>query len=307
MRLPPCGRSQPASRSRPQTLMPSAKPVVSLVRLRAGSLSGQPAALHQQDLPRLCYSSPPGALNGSRSALMRAFLEKHGCMAGDGIFLPKRWCASRSGITFFGRNNFAYAKGTGSFTALFSFAVDKELNHNASSGEPPCRRVALAASAPAPVRWGPSACIPAKASPSTHGAHKTASPIVPHPSEIAPSWRRAFTVAICARRPAPATARNCGQRSLKLPCSSLSPVISSCPRMLNMTGGFFEARVRPIMHNAEEPRYFLRNAAVALGNLRDPRHYPRSRHRAQESGRARPKLRGMGTRQDRRTERTAIS
>lgn len=140
--------------------MPSAKPVVSLVRLRAGSLSGQPAALHQQDLPRLCYSSPPGALNGSRSALMRAFLEKHGCMAGDGIFLPKRWCASRSGITFFGRNNFAYAKGTGSFTALFSFAVDKELNHNASSGEPPCppgcaRCVRACSSALGPFRLYP--------------------------------------------------------------------------------------------------------------------------------------------------------
>lgn len=78
--------------------------------------------------------------------------------------------------------------------------------------------------------------------------------------------------------------------------------------MLNMTGGVFKTRVRPIMYNyIKEPRYFLRNAAVALGNLRDPRHYPRSRHRAQESGRARPKLRGMGTRQERRTERTAIS
>lgn len=283
--------------------MPSAKPVVSLVRLRAGSLSGQPAALHRQDLPR-----PPGALNGSRSALMRAFLEKHGCMAGDGIFLPKRWCASRSGITFFGRNNFAYAKGTGSFTALFSFAVDKELNHNASSGEPPCppgcaRCVRACSSALGPFRLYPRKGLAFNAWRTQDG--------LPHCSaslEIAPSWRRAFTVAICARRPAPATARNCGQRSLKLPCPSLSTVISTCPRMLNMTGGVFKTRVRPIMYNyIKEPRYFLRNAAVALGNLRDPRHYPRSRHRAQESGRARPKLRGMGTRQDRRTERTAIS
>lgn len=45
--------------------------------------------------------------------------------------------------------------------------------------------------------------------------------------------------------------------------------------MLNMTGGVFKTRVRPIMYNyIKEPRYFLRNAAVALGNLRDPRHIP---------------------------------
>ena len=49
----------------------------------------------------------------------------------------------------------------------------------------------------------------------------------------------------------------------------------SLPRLLNMTDGFFETRVRPIMYNyIKDPRYFRRNAAVALGNLRDPRHIP---------------------------------
>lgn len=181
MRLPPCGRSQSACRSRPQTLMPSAKPVVSLVRLRAGSLSGQPAALHRQDLPR-----PPGALNGSRSALMRAFLEKHGCMAGDGIFLPKRWCASRSGITFSAGTTSPMRRAPVPSPPCFPSPSTRNSTITPHPASRHARRVALAASAPAPVRWGPSACIPAKASPSTHGAHRTASPIVPHPWKSPP-------------------------------------------------------------------------------------------------------------------------
>lgn len=178
----------------------------------------------------LLQLAPSGALNGSRSALMRAFLEKHGCMAGDGIFLPKRWCASRSGITFSAGTTSPMRRAPVPSPPCFPSPSTRNSTITPHPASRHARRVALAASSPAPVRWGPSACIPAKASPSTHGAHRTASPIVPHLSEIAPSWRRAFTVAIYARRPAPATARNCGQRSLKLPCSSLSPVISACPR-----------------------------------------------------------------------------
>jgi epoxyqueuosine reductase len=45
----------------------------------------------------------------------------------------------------------------------------------------------------------------------------------------------------------------------------------SLSRVLAMPKLFFEKRIRPIMYNyLQEPKYFQRNAAVALGNQGDP-------------------------------------
>jgi epoxyqueuosine reductase len=54
-----------------------------------------------------------------------------GCEIDTGIFIPERRAASRAGVTTFGKNNFAYARGTGSLILLSSIVADKELEYDA--------------------------------------------------------------------------------------------------------------------------------------------------------------------------------
>ena len=49
----------------------------------------------------------------------------------------------------------------------------------------------------------------------------------------------------------------------------------SLPKMLEMSDQFYERTVRPIMYNyIGDKKYFQRNAAIALGNTRDPEYIP---------------------------------
>ena len=58
------------------------------------------------------------------------FLEKAGCEVCKGIFIPERRAGSRAGVTTFGKNNFAYTKGVGSFILVSSVVIDKELDYD---------------------------------------------------------------------------------------------------------------------------------------------------------------------------------
>ncbi|WP_308773889.1 HEAT repeat domain-containing protein [uncultured Bilophila sp.] len=269
----------PLAGAAPKTLMPSAKSIVSLAfdYARTAFPDSLLRCIGRIYLAR-CYSPPSGTLNGSRHALMRAFLEKNGCMAGDGIFLPERWCAARSGIAFFGRNNFAYAKGIGSFIALSSFAVDKELDYDAPSGDPPCppdcdRCIrACPTGALEPFRLNPRKCLAFNAWRTQDGLPHCSSRIPPEIRHL--MGTRIHGCDLCQE----ACPRNGAKLRAAFPEDPFLELIArdfSLPRLLNMTDGFFETRVRPIMYNyIKDPRYFRRNAAVALGNLRDPRHIP---------------------------------
>lgn len=49
----------------------------------------------------------------------------------------------------------------------------------------------------------------------------------------------------------------------------------SLEQLFEMSGGFYETRVQPIMYNyLKEKKYFQRNAAIAMGNTGDPKYIP---------------------------------
>ena len=112
----------------PQKTMPSAKSIISLVfdytqKAFPEELLGKIGRIYQAR----CYGAPAHRINGARNQLMGDFLRKKGCQVGQGIVVPERWAAARAGITTYGKNNFAYAEGIGSFIVLQSFVVDAEL------------------------------------------------------------------------------------------------------------------------------------------------------------------------------------
>ena len=67
-----------------------------------------------------------------------------GCEIGTVIFVPEGHTADRAGVTAFGKNNFAYARGTGSLILLSSIVVDKELEYDAPMNDIKCPQDCIA-------------------------------------------------------------------------------------------------------------------------------------------------------------------
>ena len=77
-----------------------------------------------------CYNAPKGTVSYSRFELMKEFLLCSGFKINADIPIPARFVATKSGVTTFGKNNFAYADGAGSYIIISTIVVDKELEYD---------------------------------------------------------------------------------------------------------------------------------------------------------------------------------
>jgi epoxyqueuosine reductase len=264
----------------PKKLMPSAKSIISLVwdysqKSFPESLLGKIGRIYQAR----CYNAPPHRINGARNQLMADFLKKSGCQIGQGIFVPERWAAARAGITTFGRNNFAYADGIGSFIVLHSFVIDVEMEYDKPTVELGCPEGCSACMKACPTqaiyepqKLNPRKCIAFNAWWTQDGRPKVTSHIPPEIREK--MGTRVHGCDVCQE----VCPRNQARLKAKLPEDDFLVKVSqdfSLAKMLNMTDDFYATRVQPLMYNyIKEWKYFQRNAAIALGNLRDPAFIP---------------------------------
>lgn len=85
-----------------------------------------------------CYGPQPGTINYARLQLMKDYLSENGCKVDSSIGLPARWAGAQAGVTTFGRNNFAYAEGCGSYIIISTIVVDKELEYDEPTMECKC-------------------------------------------------------------------------------------------------------------------------------------------------------------------------
>lgn len=264
----------------PKQLMPSAKSIVSLVwdysqKAFPAALLGKIGRIYQAR----CYNAPAHRINGARNQLMADFLKQNGCQIGQGIFVPERWAAARAGITTFGRNNFAYADGIGSFIVLHSFVIDVEMEYDKPTVEVGCPEGCSACMKACPTqaiyepqKLNPRKCIAFNAWWTQDGRPKVTSHI---PSEIREKMgTRVHGCDICQE----VCPRNKARLKAKLPEDDFLEKFSrdfSLTKLLNMTDEFYAASVHPLMYNyIKERKYFQRNAAIALGNLGDPAFIP---------------------------------
>lgn len=270
----------PLAGAHPKSLMPSARSIISLVRDYAReSFPDKLLGMIGRAYLARAYGPPADRINGARYRLMGDFLRKSGCRVGHGIFLPERRVAARAGTTTFGKNNFAYASGIGSFVILSSFVVDAELEVDSPTVKVKCPegcRACLDACPTGairePLKLVPQRCISFNNWWTQDGRPGVTSHI---PKEIRIKMgTRIHGCDYCQE----ACPRN--QRRLKadLPGNDYLNHVSddfSLGKVLNMTDEFFEKRVRPLMYNyIRDKRYFRRNAAIAIGNVGDPAYVP---------------------------------
>lgn len=266
--------------AQPKKYMPEAKSIISVVwdysqKAFPESLLGKIGRIYQAR----CYNAPPHRINGARYKLLSDFLEKNGCQIGRGFLLPERRAAARAGVTAFGKNNFAYAKNTGSFILLSSIVVDKELEYDSPTYEIKCPKDCTACmdACPTgaiyePLKLNPRRCIAFNAWWTQDGRPCVTSYIPPEIREK--MGTRVHGCDVCQE----ACPRNSAKLKAKLPQDPFLVQLAadfSLPKMLEMQDQFYEKTVRPIMYNyISDKKYFQRNAAIALGNTGLADHIP---------------------------------
>lgn len=230
-----------------------------------------------------CYTPEPQRIHGSRLKLLADYVESLGCRTIPGVFLPERWVGARAGITTFGRNNFAYLGDAGSFIVLYSIVVDTELEYDpptlevgCPSGCTACMRACPTQALYAPHTLDPRRCLAFNAW-MTQDDNPALNP--GGSANIAPELRvlmgtHVHGCDLCQE----ACPRN--QAILKRP-KPVDPFLErvaadfSLEKLLTLDDAFYAARVRPIMYNyVKKKKYFQRNAAIAMGNTRNPDHTP---------------------------------
>ncbi|AFQ42464.1 epoxyqueuosine reductase [Desulfosporosinus meridiei] len=272
------GAYRPLLGAEPRSLMPKAKSIITTVydysqKNFPKELTEKVGRVYQAR----CYNAPPERINGARPQLMKNFLRQLGCEVGEKISLPERLVAAKAGIVNYGRNNFAYAEGIGSFIYLTSFVVDKELDYDSPSfvvgcpeGCSACMKACPTQAIYEPLKLNPRRCI-------AFNTFITQDRMAG--SYIEPEIRdkmgtKIHGCDICQE----VCPRNQARLKEKLLEDEFLVKVAqdfSLAKILNMTDNLYLSRIQPLMYNyIKEKKYFQRNAAIALGNLGDPAFIP---------------------------------
>jgi epoxyqueuosine reductase len=219
-----------------------------------------------------CYDPMAGTFEYSRLQLMKDYLSEKGVKAAYGsLNVPARWAAAQAGVTTFGRNNFAYTDDIGSYLGITTLLMDVELEYDRPTMEnkcpPNCRACIDACPTKAlyaPFRLTPRKCI-AFNNWTTQDGRNLVTSFIPYELRE-PIGCKIHGCDVCQD----VCPRN--QRKLRQPktvdkYTEFIALDITLPAILNMTDEFFINRILPIMHNyITDKRYFMRNAAVAMGN-----------------------------------------
>mgnify|MGYP001630715941 CR=1 FL=1 len=227
------------------------------------------------------YLPLPDSVNGAMLNLFDKFLEQKNIhFVRDNNTIPMRWAAAKSGVANFGKNNFAYVDGVGSFVILYGYVVDCELEYDEPSFENKCPKGCTKCVDACPTKalyepfhLNPSKCIGFNNWKRREGKVDEEDLIIPE--EIRGMLGCHIHGCDVCQEVCP---RNQGKVSGKMPKDRFVQHIArdiTLPALLHMTDEFYQTRVHPIMHNyIKDKIYFQRNAAIAMGNSGDKSYIP---------------------------------
>lgn len=267
--------TNPLKDAMPKTKMPDAKSIIVLVwdYYQYEYPEALKKMIGKAYLGR-CYGPQPGSIAYASLQLMKDYLAENGCKVDSSIGLPARWAGAQAGVTTFGRNNFAYAEGCGSYIIISTIVVDQEFEYDEPTMEckcpPDCRACMDACPMQAiyePFHLDPKKCISFNNWMTQDGRGTISSHI---PEEIREKLGCHIHGCDICQDVCPQN-----QAKLKMP-KKMDPFIEAIaeditlPNILQMTDEFYESRIKPIMYNyIKDMRYFRRNAAIAMGNSKD--------------------------------------
>jgi len=219
------------------------------------------------------YVPKPESLNGFRRATFVSFLKDLGIQVDESApyRIPDRYAGARAGVVTYGANNLAYSKECGSLLVLLTFLVDVELEYDEPTLERPCPpdcnkcvEVCPTGALYEPGKLFAANCILAlQISPKPiEETHREKMGLCIHGcdrcQEVCPRNKPILTKAAYAD---PFLERLANEFDLE--------------KILLLEDAYYESVVYPIMYNYIRDLWlFQRNAAIALGNTKDPSHLP---------------------------------
>ena len=270
--------TNPVRGALPRETMPEAKSIVVLIwDYFQNDFSEELTKMIGRIYLARCYNPPAGMLMHSRLQLMKSFLSDRGFTVNSDIGIPARWAAAQAGVTTFGRNNFAYADSIGSYIVIYTIVVDKELDYDAPTMEskcpPNCKTCMNACPTKAiyePFKLDPKRCI-GFSNWMTQEGRGSISTSIPHElrEQIGCKIHGCdICQDVCPRNRKKLKSEKPADRYIEQIGADIT-----LPAILNMTDEFFAERIRPVMYNyIKDKRYFMRNAAIAIGNSKDERY-----------------------------------
>ena len=219
------------------------------------------------------YLARENSVQGAKRTLFIEFLSKLGITTyqDNPLCLPDRPAAARAGIITYGKNNFAYAKGCGSFVIISTFLIDCELEYDTPTIERPCPKDCAAC-----VNACPTGALyePGKLDPSKCMLFMQISP-APIPEDM----REKLGVHIHGCDVCQEVCRR--NKHILEQAPLVNPFIErlaeefDLEKVLLMDNEYYEHFVQPVMYNYITNKWmFQRNAAIALGNTHDIQHLP---------------------------------
>ena len=257
--------------SRPTSVMPEGKSIVALVWDYSQVVYPEKLvrSFGRAYLSRT-YDTKPNSEHGARLKVFTDYMEGLGLHIASGLLIPERNACARAGITNYGKNNFAYAEGCGSYIILKTFLVDQELVYDEPTVEcgcPPnchlCIDNCPTGALYAPGKLKPEKCVLYNQMGGTYNREirrKVGMSI--HGCDICQ--------AVCPRNKKAAAHANRHDYFLELLEKDFD-----LEKVLLLTQDYYEKVIYPIAYNyIRKPELFQRNAAIALGNTGDQAHVP---------------------------------
>ncbi|MBS4023935.1 MAG: HEAT repeat domain-containing protein [Dethiobacter sp.] len=255
----------------PQNILSSAKSVIVCItdyyKLNfPESLTGKIGKAYQYQ-----YELAQSKEFGTRVKKMINYLQEAGFQVASRPELPARRAAQRAGLVTFGNNTFVYNENMGSYLSIICFVVDKELDYDTPSEgivcPDNCSRCLKACPTGAlcePLHINPLKCL-AFNSYATEVMFGREWEIPEEIREKMGTW--IFGCDICQDV--------CPKNQKKLKTSQPESIYLQelgadfdLKRVLNMDEEYFQ-RLRRLTYYIWHKKYLQRNAAIALGNLKD--------------------------------------
>ena len=219
------------------------------------------------------YLAQEKSTQGAKRKLFIDFLSELGIETyqDNPLCLPDRPAAARAGVITFGKNNFAYAKGCGSFNIINTFLVDCELEYDKPTVERPCPENCTACidACPTGALYAPGKLDPSKC--------MLFAQIVPAAISLEMRENLGQHIHGCdlCQEVCPRNKKVLENAPLTNPFIQRLAEEFSLEKVLLMDDKYYDHFVKPVMYNYIQERWmFQRNAAIALGNSGDVSQLP---------------------------------
>lgn len=257
----------------PRRVMPEAKSIVCIVYDYSHILYPKKLTecVGRAYLSR-AYLPLPDTISGARLQVLKDFLTAHGCkIGGTEVDLPARAACARAGVITYGKNNFAYAQGCGSFIILNTILVDTELEYDQPTMKRPCPPDCTRCIDACPTG---ALYAPGKLNPQRCLLLRHIRPDYPSDEVCTAMGSRIHGCDIC-QEVCPRNLKPLAEAAARDPFLEMLKNEFDLEKILLMDGAYYQRVIHPIMYNyIWDIDLFRRNAAIALGNSGDPAHIP---------------------------------